>query len=75
VKANYQDLAAIRLAALEYEEGWFEGKTERMARCLHPNLTKCTIKRDTGTGERYLYHLTKEDIIRYTREGGCSTSP
>jgi len=75
VKANYQDLAAIRLAALEYEEGWFEGKTERIARCLHRDLTKRTIKRDTGTGERYLYHLTKEDIIRYTREGGGTDVP
>lgn len=75
MKANYQDLAAIRLAALDYEEGWLEGKTERIARCLHPNLTKRTVKCDAGTGEKYLYHLTKEDIVRFTREGGGTAVP
>ena len=65
-----RDLVAIRLAALTYEEGWFEGNAEHIGRCLHPNLAKRIIKRDGDTGEKYFLHLTKEDLVRYTSEGG-----
>ena len=70
-----RDLVAIRLAALTYEEGWFEGNAERIGRCLHPKLAKRTIKRDADTGERYFIHLTKEDLVRHTSEGGGTDVP
>ncbi|HEX6315687.1 MAG TPA: nuclear transport factor 2 family protein, partial [Gemmatimonadaceae bacterium] len=34
------DSAAIRAAALDYIEGWYEGNAERMERALHPELAK-----------------------------------
>ncbi len=33
------DSAAIRQAALDYIEGWYEGNAERMERALHPDLS------------------------------------
>ena len=70
-----RDLVAIRLAALTYEEGWLEGNAERIGRCLHPKLAKRTIKRDADTGEKYFIHLTKEDLVRHTSEGGGTDVP
>ena len=70
-----RNLVAIRLAALTYEEGWLEGNAERIGRCLHPKLAKRTIKRDADTGEKYFIHLTKEDLVRHTSEGGGTDVP
>src|SRR5688572_9052158 len=44
------DSAAIRAAALDYIEGWYEGNTERMERALHPELAKRIV--NTEHGER-----------------------
>lgn len=33
-------LQAIEKAARDYYEGWFEGDSDRLARCLHPKLAK-----------------------------------
>lgn len=73
--AHTSDEVEIRLAAMDYEEGWFEGDAERMARCLHPQLAKRAIERDTETGEEHFNHLTKEDMVRYTKEGGGTDVP
>ena len=37
---------AIITAALDYYEGWFDGKPERMERALHPDLVKRSIQQD-----------------------------
>jgi hypothetical protein len=75
MEADYSDLVAIRLTALDYEEGWFEGNAERIARCLHPHLAKRVIRRDPETGKTYFNHLTKEELIRHTRTGGGTDVP
>jgi hypothetical protein len=69
------DEVAIRMAAMDYEEGWFEGDANRMARCLHPDLAKRGIKLDPVSGKKFLNRLTKEDMVRYTREGGGTDLP
>ena len=46
------DEVAIRMAAMDYEEGWFEGDADRMARCLHPNLAKRGMKLDPASGKK-----------------------
>lgn len=69
------DEVAIRTAAMDYAEGWFDGDAERMARCLHPNLVKRAIKVDPNTGETFFNHLTKDDMVQYTREGGGTGVP
>lgn len=39
---------AIVAAALDYYEGWFDGKPDRMERALHPELVKRSIEQDLG---------------------------
>jgi hypothetical protein len=36
------DSTAIRSAALDYVEGWYEGNADRMTRALHPELVNGT---------------------------------
>lgn len=45
------DKEAIRAAAMDYIEGWFEGDAARMKRALSPDLRKCTISRDLNSGK------------------------
>jgi len=66
---------AIRMAAMDYEEGWFEGDADRMEHCLHPDLAKRGIKLDPVSGKEFLNQLTKEDMVRQTLEGGGTDLP
>ncbi|MBZ0295018.1 MAG: nuclear transport factor 2 family protein [Anaerolineae bacterium] len=69
------DEAAVRAVALDYIEGWFEGDAERMARCLHPKLAKRSIRYDAEAGETRFYHITRDDMIAFTKEGGGKDIP
>lgn len=66
------DLAAIRRAALDYMQGWYEGNAVRMRRCLHPELAKRTIRRDPQTGEERFRNLTQPRMVELTEQGGGS---
>lgn len=64
------DIEAIEAAAMDYAEGWYTGKEERMERALHPALVKRTLmKDDTG---RWTVNRTStfENMVEWTREGG-----
>lgn len=63
---------AIRQAALDYIEGWFEGNAERMDRALHPQLAKRLLEVVSETGQEKFTHLTKEQMVEFTRRGGGS---
>jgi Putative lumazine-binding len=65
-----EDLAAIRQAALDYAQGWYEGDAERMRRCLHPELAKRAILRDQRTGEERFSHLSQQQMVAKTAQGG-----
>ena len=67
--------AAIRRAALDYIEGWFEGNAERMDRALHPQLAKRLVAVDARTGQERFTHLTKEQMVEFTKKGGGSGVP
>jgi hypothetical protein len=69
-KWDATDLAAIRQAALDYMQGWYEGDVERMQRCLHPELAKRRIIRDPQTGEERFRHVTKQLLVDLTQQGG-----
>jgi hypothetical protein len=69
------DLAAIRAAAMDYMQGWYEADVERMRRCLHPELAKRAIRRDPQTGEEYLRHVTQQRLVELTEQGGGSDAP
>lgn len=69
------DLAAIRQAVLDYLQGWYEGDAERMRRSLHPGLAKRAIRRDPQTGELRFRHLSQQQMVDKTRQGGGSNTP
>jgi hypothetical protein len=64
------DLAQIHQAALDYAQGWYEGDTERVRRCLHPELAKRRILRDPQTGEEGFRHVTRQLMLDLTQQGG-----
>ncbi len=66
---------AIRQAALDYIEGWFEGNAERMDRALHPQLAKRLVAVNPQTGQERFTHLTKDQMVNYTKQGGGSRVP
>ena len=72
--ARETDRKAIREAALNYIEGWYEGNVERMDKALHPDLAK----RQVGTrrdGSNFINTLSKSMMLEYTRAGGGTRTP
>jgi hypothetical protein len=69
------DSAAVRAAALDYIEGWYEGNPERMQRALHPELAKRIVETDRATGRSQLASQTAETLVGYTRNGGGRNVP
>ncbi len=61
--------AAILAPAVDYIESWLDGDSERMARCLHPDLAKREIVPDLTTGGRVVRNLTRQDMVGFTEKG------
>ena len=59
---------AIEAAARDYIDGWYEGNAERMARALHPDLAKRTV-RALPDGSETLNTLSQSNMVAYTRAG------
>ena len=68
------DSAAIRGAALDYIEGWYEGDAERMARAVHPDLVKRIVLRFPD-GEDALSETTAKKLVEQVERGGGTTTP
>ncbi|MCI0555485.1 MAG: nuclear transport factor 2 family protein [Anaerolineae bacterium] len=68
------DSSAIHRAASDYYGGWYEANVERISRSLHPDLAKRAIRKDEN-GNDFLYHLSKEQMLGKTKEGGGSDTP
>ena len=69
------DSAAIRAAALDYAEGWYEGSADRMARALHPELVKRIVVRDTTTGKSMVQGMGASVLVNSTRHGYGKETP
>jgi hypothetical protein len=69
------DTAAIRAAALDYIEGWYEGNAARMERALHPDLAKRIIVTDKKTGRSSLEHMSARDLVNAVKRGGGRNTP
>jgi Putative lumazine-binding len=69
------DSAAIRTAALDYAEGWYEGNADRMARALHPELVKRIVVKDTTTGKSTVQGMGASVLINSTRHGYGKETP
>lgn len=69
------DTAAIRAAALDYAEGWYEGNPDRMGRALHPELVKRIVVSDTATGRSVLQNMGATALVNGTRHGYGKETP
>lgn len=67
--ANASDDEAIKAAALDYAEGWYQGDAERMERSLHPEMLKRRIVTDVLTGVPSVQVLDTSTLVRATRDG------
>ncbi len=65
---------AVRQAALDYIEGWYEADTERMSRALHPDLVKRKLQ-CMPDGSCFLRTVSKEAMVAFTRNGGGADVP
>jgi hypothetical protein len=63
------DLASIERAATDYIEAWLTGDADRMADCLHPDLTKRSIDYDAMSGRPSVDAVTHHDMVEATRAG------
>jgi hypothetical protein len=68
------DSAAIRGAALDYIEGWYEGSGERMERALHPELAKRIVNTNPN-GRNNLGQQSAMTLVMNTRGGGGKNTP
>lgn len=68
------DAAAIKQAALDYIEGWYEGNAERMERALHPELAK-RIVRTNKEGYSSLGQMSAMSLVQGVRRGGGKETP
>ncbi len=62
-----EDSTAIKTAALNYIEGWYEGNSERMEKALHPELAKRVVLTDEKTGRSRLDQMGALTLINYTK--------
>ena len=69
------DAAAIKQAALDYIEGWYEGNAERMERALHPELAKRIVRTDAKSGRSSLGQMSALSLVLGTRNGGGKNTP
>ena len=63
------DLASIERAATDYIEAWLTGDADRMADCLHPDLTKRSIDIEANSGRHSVDAMTHRDMVDATRTG------
>jgi len=69
------DSVAIRQAALDYIEGWYEGDADRMAAALHPELVKRIVVTDRQNQKNRLDQMDASTLIDATRQGGGRDTP
>ncbi len=66
--SSTRDQDAVRLAVLDYVEGWFDGDGDRMARALHPELVK-RCRGIEGDDPDALETLSAQEMIEATADG------
>lgn len=69
------DSAAIKQAALDYIEGWYEGNAERMEKALHPDLAKRIVRTNPQNSRSSLGQMSAMSLVQGTRAGGGKDTP
>ena len=70
-----KETAAVKAAALDYIEGWYEGSAERMARALHPTLNKVGLRALRPGGKPVLTPIGYSVMVEYAAMGGGTRVP
>jgi hypothetical protein len=73
--ASLADESAIKAAALDYMEGWYEGNGERMARAVHPELVKRILVTSPKTGKAVVSGMGAGWLVNATAAGGGKDTP
>ena len=69
------DSAAIRQAALDYIDGFYEANADRMANAVHGELAKRIVVRDPARSREFVRGMGATELIEGTRAGGGSQTP
>ena len=64
---------AVKRAALDYIEGWYEGNAERMQRAVHPELVKRIVANEQGASRIENMGATK--LVANVRAGYGKKTP
>jgi hypothetical protein len=64
-----KDEAAIRQAALDYAEGFYEGSAERLVRAFHPNMQKVCIQTFSNGRNVLDFNGTSANLQEYVGTG------
>lgn len=62
------DSVAIRQAALDYIEGWYQGDAARMERAVHPELAKRIVRADSSGGD-WIASMGASQLVTGARGG------
>jgi hypothetical protein len=73
--AEDADAAAIRQAALDYAESWYEGNAEKMEKALHPDLAKRIVRTDAKSGRSRLDQMSSMGLVLGVRGGHGKSTP
>ena len=71
---NDPERDAIKRAALNYAEGWYEGNADKMEISLHPDLAK-RIVRTNDKGQSGLGQMSAMSLVQGTRSGSGKQTP
>lgn len=69
------DLAAIKQAALDYCESWYEGSAEKIERAVHPELAKRIVQTDPQSKRSRLDHMGAMRLYQGVRAGNGKNTP
>ena len=72
--SNDQD-RAIRKAALDYMEGWYDGDADRMENSLHPDLAKRVLMPHPKRKHGKVEHMSAMTLVKATRNQRKKPTP
>ncbi len=70
------EIPAVTAVARDFIEAWYAGDGDRMQSCLHPDLVKRSLFRDSKDGQLRLRRSANAAMmVGWTQEGGGSDLP
>ncbi|MBO9662599.1 MAG: nuclear transport factor 2 family protein [Dokdonella sp.] len=72
-QTDQDTVRAIEATAYDYMDGQLEGDADRVARALHPDLAKRTVRPASAYESLALGRMTSDELIGLTRKGALKT--